>query len=197
MSCGKSNRNDCSPVRRTMSRHFLLLLLSPLFFAAGGDNLPTQGGKPSAVQEYDTALTDNSFLLTGGGYNEARVDMTGGLHESLIRGTTGETAVVVETGHIRQPGKDQQSMTVVLQFPVARGGFAWDNLYLKEPDSTTVHAVISIASEQYLSVEGRTEAILVPDAFGEITGRYSGTLVSAFGDTITIADGRFSVPASR
>ena len=53
---------------------------------------------------------------------------------------------------------------------------------------------MTLNGTNYLSVEGTTEVVFLNDVYRTIAGKYSGMLADAFGDTITISDGRFSLP---
>jgi len=118
--------------------------------------------------------------------------MTSEGNQALLSGDS--TVTVVLSNIVRLPGHDPVATALILAFPLKRGEFVWDNLLEVPRDSGTVWGSLLLGNRNYVSVEGTTTVIFAGDVSNYVSGVYKGTFATAFGDTVTIEEGRFDLP---
>lgn len=177
-----------------MSRYLLPLVILVFTISACGDKLPTDIDANSLAQ-YDTIRSDNSFILDGAGYHRSVFNMTSESSSAFVSLQQSDQIMkVVAARTIHQPGHDPISTTILLNLPRIRGEARLENLFDKPRDSSIVWGVLHLGEKRYVSVEGKTDLIFANDLYNYVTGTYSGTFATAFGDTVHISEGRFDLP---
>lgn len=169
-------------------RYFLLTLaLTFTSLLAGGCSDDTSVNAPR--QYFDTTIVSNGFHITGDGYQYAPF----ALPSEAVAYTTGDGwTTVIQYDIAQRPGRDPEYVSVVLRVPDRRGTFEWANLVAAPSDTSTVFATVEIDGKKYVSVDGSTTVAFFRDVSPDsVTGTFSGTLQSAFGDTVVVEGGRF------
>lgn len=171
---------------------FVVLLLT-VMISSCRDNLPPASIGESAWNEFDNAESNNSFVLHGAGFQGTVFNMERGSLGAFYESATGSVKLI-QSNIIFQPAHEPISTFVLLVFPNTRGSWPWANLHETPKDSASVWSVMSIEGQEYVSVEGETKVIFAKDVSNHITGTWSGTLATGFGDTVRIDRGRFHIP---
>lgn len=105
-----------------------------------------------------------------------------------------ESVKLIQTNILHQPGHDPVNATVLLVFPNMRGNHPWANLHDIPKDSAKVWSLMILDGKEYVSVKGSTDVIFAKDVTNHITGTWSGTLATAFRDTVRVSGGQFNIP---
>jgi hypothetical protein len=164
---------------------YILAASIALLLMSCGDSGPAA----PPVMHYDTAYVNNGITVDGFGFSGQRISLDGGLAVAWESGN-GMSKYIAQNW-VDLPGHDQYSAVVRLVFPGAHGEYSWTDPADSVFTPTDAYAVVSLNNVDFVSADGNTRVIYYRDIeANNVTGVFSGALVSAFGDTIRVSDGR-------
>jgi hypothetical protein len=165
----------------------ILLLSSLIILLSCGDD---SSGNSNDTCHYDSVLTNNCFVITGDGMKNVTINLKNS--SASLFNKKDSLNYIIFNDNVCIPNNKYKQFVVEIVFPgVKRGVFNWENLIEQQKFQSYIN--IKIENMTYVSTSGKTNIVFYKDAGSStnVTGTYSGELQDAFGNKITITNGRF------